>query len=81
MTYQLLSGRLPYEATSLTELALKQQREAPPPLDAVNPEVPHARRAPSPAGSRSTRAGATSGVATPTTMRAALAGGIPPGTT
>ena len=31
-TYQLLSGRLPYEAQSLTELALKQQREPPPRL-------------------------------------------------
>jgi serine/threonine-protein kinase len=40
VTYQLLSGRLPYEATSLSELTLKQQREAPMPLDAVNPEVP-----------------------------------------
>jgi serine/threonine protein kinase len=40
VTYQLLAGRLPYEATSLSELTLKQQREAPPPLDAVNPEVP-----------------------------------------
>jgi serine/threonine-protein kinase len=39
VTYQLLSGRLPYEATSLSELTLKQQREAPTPLDAVNPEV------------------------------------------
>ena len=29
VTYQLLSGRLPYEATSLSELALKQQRESP----------------------------------------------------
>src|SRR5271163_3988868 len=41
--YQLLSGRLPYEATSLTELALKQQQEVPPTLDtlvaAVNPEL------------------------------------------
>ncbi len=41
--YQLLSGRLPYEATSLTELALKQQQELPPTLDtlvaAVNPEL------------------------------------------
>jgi serine/threonine protein kinase len=27
VTYQFLSGRLPYEAQSLTELALKQQRE------------------------------------------------------
>jgi len=43
VTYQLISGRLPYEATSLTELALKQQREEPPTLDtlvaAVNPEL------------------------------------------
>jgi len=42
VTYQLLSGRLPYEATSLSELALKQQREAPPPLDHLNPDVPPA---------------------------------------
>ena len=43
VTYQLISGRLPYEATSLTELALKQQQEAPPTLDtlvaAVSPEL------------------------------------------
>jgi len=43
VTYQLLSGRLPYEATSLTELALKQQQEEPPTLDtlvaAVGPEL------------------------------------------
>ncbi len=37
--YQFLSGRLPYEAQSITELALKQQREAPPLLDQLNPEV------------------------------------------
>ena len=35
VTYQLISGRLPYEATSLTELALKQQREEPAMLDAI----------------------------------------------
>src|SRR5438477_643518 len=29
VTYQLISGRLPYEASSLTELALKQQQETP----------------------------------------------------
>ena len=40
VTYQLLSGRLPYEATSLSELALKQQRESPTPLDTLNPHVP-----------------------------------------
>ena len=39
VAYQLLSGRLPYEAQSLTELALKQQREVPPRLDELNPEV------------------------------------------
>jgi serine/threonine protein kinase len=43
VTYQLMSGRLPYEATSLTELALKQQQEQPATLDtlvaAVNPEL------------------------------------------
>jgi serine/threonine-protein kinase len=42
VAYQLMSGRLPYEATSLTELALKQQNEPPPGLDEVNPEVPPA---------------------------------------
>jgi serine/threonine-protein kinase len=46
VTYQLISGRLPYEAASLTELALKQQQEAPPRLDtlvaAVRPELAEA---------------------------------------
>ncbi len=41
VTYQLLSGRLPYEASSLSELALKQQRESPAALDQLNPNVPH----------------------------------------
>ncbi len=40
VAYQLLSGRLPYEANSLSELALKQQRESPTPLDQLNPRVP-----------------------------------------
>jgi eukaryotic-like serine/threonine-protein kinase len=39
VTYQFLSGRLPYEAQSLTELALKQMREIPAPLDELNPDV------------------------------------------
>jgi serine/threonine-protein kinase len=43
VTYQIISGRLPYEASSLTELALKQQQEEPPTLDtlvaAVGPEL------------------------------------------
>lgn len=39
VAYQLLSGRLPYEASSLAELALKQQRESPIPLQRINPHV------------------------------------------
>jgi serine/threonine-protein kinase len=39
VAYQLMSGRLPYEAASLSELALKQQREAPIPLDQLNDRV------------------------------------------
>src|SRR5579859_2336116 len=39
VAYQLLSGRLPYEASSLSELALKEQREAPAPLNRLNPDV------------------------------------------
>jgi hypothetical protein len=40
VAYQLLSGRLPYEAASLTELALKQQREAPAFLHELDPDIP-----------------------------------------
>ncbi len=40
VTYQLLAGRLPYEASSLTELALLQQREYPIRLDEISTEVP-----------------------------------------
>jgi eukaryotic-like serine/threonine-protein kinase len=42
VTYQLMSGRLPYEAGSLSELALKQQRESPTPLNELVPGVPPA---------------------------------------
>ncbi len=42
VTYQLLSGRLPYEANSLTELALKQQREAPAWLHELDAAIPEA---------------------------------------
>src|SRR6202011_3787322 len=46
VTYQLISGRLPSEATSLTELALKQQQEKPATLDtlvaAVSPQLAEA---------------------------------------
>jgi serine/threonine-protein kinase len=40
VAYQLLAGRLPYEAASLSELTLKQQRESPTPLDELNANVP-----------------------------------------
>jgi serine/threonine-protein kinase len=40
VAYQLLSGRLPYEASSLSELALKQQREAPLALEDLDPQIP-----------------------------------------
>jgi serine/threonine protein kinase len=43
VAYQLLAGRLPFEGASLTELAIKQQREPPPSLNelvaAVSPEL------------------------------------------
>lgn len=40
--YQFLSGRLPHEYGSLTELALKQQSEAVAPIREFRPEVPEA---------------------------------------
>jgi len=42
VSYQLLAGRLPYDAASLTELALMQQRAQPVRLDELVPEVPAA---------------------------------------
>ncbi|MGI8730946.1 MAG: protein kinase domain-containing protein, partial [Solirubrobacteraceae bacterium] len=42
VTYQLLVGRLPYEATSLTELAQMQQRAQPVRLDEISSDVPPA---------------------------------------
>jgi hypothetical protein len=42
VTYQLMTGRLPYEASSLSELALKQQRERPGLLDDLITDAPHA---------------------------------------
>ena len=60
VTYQFLTGGLPYEAQSLTELALKQMREIPPPLDELNPDDDAvSSRWRSTARSRSTRATAT----------------------
>jgi eukaryotic-like serine/threonine-protein kinase len=40
--YQFLSGRLPHEYGSLTELALKQQSESVQPIRTFRPEVPQA---------------------------------------
>ena len=42
MAYQLLAGRLPYDAASLTELAMMQQRQYPVRLDEIAPDVPAA---------------------------------------
>ncbi len=64
VTYQLLAGRLPYEAGSLTELALKQQREHAPLLDEVVEGVRTRSRSRSTGRSRS-----IPGSATPTRWR------------
>src|SRR4051812_2412253 len=40
--YQFLTGRLPHEYSSLTELALKQQRDAVVPVTEYRPDVPDA---------------------------------------
>jgi serine/threonine protein kinase len=40
--YQFLTGRLPHEYSSLTELALKQQQEPVQPITALRPDVPPA---------------------------------------
>jgi eukaryotic-like serine/threonine-protein kinase len=42
VSYQLMAGRLPYEAASLTDLARLQESGPPPRLDDLNPEVPSA---------------------------------------
>ena len=42
VSYQLLAGRLPYEAASLTDLARLQETSPPPRLDELNPDVPRA---------------------------------------
>jgi serine/threonine protein kinase len=39
--YQFLTGRLPYEGSSLAELAVRQQNEKPLPPDTYNSDVPH----------------------------------------
>src|SRR3954469_1097175 len=40
VAYQLLAGRLPYDAASLTDLARLQETSPPPRLDELNPDVP-----------------------------------------
>jgi eukaryotic-like serine/threonine-protein kinase len=40
--YQFLTGRLPYEGSTLAELAVRQQNESPLPPSAYNDEVPEA---------------------------------------
>jgi eukaryotic-like serine/threonine-protein kinase len=40
VAYQLLAGRLPYEAASLTDLARLQEAGPPPALDEINRDVP-----------------------------------------
>jgi eukaryotic-like serine/threonine-protein kinase len=42
VAYQLMAGRLPYEAASLTDLARLQQTSPPPRLDELEPDVPPA---------------------------------------
>jgi eukaryotic-like serine/threonine-protein kinase len=39
VTYQLLTGRPPYEFTSLAELSVKQRERTPPPIDGVSAEL------------------------------------------
>ena len=40
VSYQLLAGRLPFEAASLTDLARQQDTDPPPLLHEVDPEIP-----------------------------------------
>jgi len=40
MGYRMLSGQLPHEAASLTQMVLKHHQEKPPPLREHNPDVP-----------------------------------------
>ena len=40
VSYQLLAGRLPFEAASLTDLARQQDTTAPPQLHEVDPQIP-----------------------------------------
>jgi serine/threonine protein kinase len=42
VAYQLLAGRLPYDAASLTDLARQQESGPPPRLDELDPQIPPA---------------------------------------
>ena len=55
VAYQLLAGRLPYDAASLTDLARQQETGPPPRLDEVDPDVPPALAPPSRARCIATR--------------------------
>ena len=58
--YQFLTGRLPYEGSTLAELAVRQQNEQPLPPSTYNDEVPETARRRRAAGARGRhRAGAT----------------------
>jgi eukaryotic-like serine/threonine-protein kinase len=72
VTYQMISGKLPYQANSLTELALMQQREAPPLLHELVGEVPPQFSA---AVDRALNLDANDRYATAEEMRAALVDG------
>ena len=50
--YQFLTGRLPYEGSTLAELAVRQQNEKPLPPSTYNPEVPETLGARRPARPR-----------------------------
>ena len=66
VSYQLLAGRLPYEAASLTDLARLQEAGPPPRLDELDPRRPAARSAD---GGHARAAPATRGAATRTPPR------------
>ena len=69
--YQFLTGRLPYEGSTLAELAVRQQNERPLPPTTYNDEVPGTLGPRCSAHSRATRRAATRA---PTSSRADAAG-------
>ena len=59
VVYQLLTGRLPYEGSSLAELAIRRENERPLPPPPTTTECPRRSRPPFSRRSRATRASAT----------------------